>query len=228
MIENLRRRLDLVLLLVVQGLFLLWPEIDLRVADWGYDAGQGFFLAEQAWVQWPYQVFAKLHIPVAIVLLWLYLASWIWRRHEEKGLRRRLAFLILSLALGPGLLVNEVFKAESGRARPGQVEQFGGPKQFTPVFAPADQCERNCSFVSGHAAMGFYFIGLAWVLRDRRWLWLGIGLGLAVGAGRMLQGGHFLSDILFAFWLVYGVNVALARWLLGRWSIASPSSSTTA
>jgi lipid A 4'-phosphatase len=130
-----------------------------------------------------------------------------------------LAFLILSLALGPGLLVNEVFKAESGRARPGQVEQFGGEKSFTPVFQPADQCTRNCSFVSGHAAMGFYLIGLAWVRQDRRWLWLGIAAGALVGAARILQGGHFLSDVLFGFWVVYGVNVLLARWLLGRWSI---------
>lgn len=222
MIEFVRRRLDLLLLLSLQAVFLLWPEIDLQVADWYYDAGQGFFLGERSLVRASYVLFAKLHLVVAVVLLWLFLASWIWRRHGEKALRRRLAFLILSLALGPGLLVNEVFKAESGRARPGQVEQFGGDKSFTPVFRPADQCERNCSFVSGHAAMGFFFIGLAWVWRDRRWLWLGIGLGLTVGMGRMLQGGHFLSDILFAFWVVYGVDVLLARWLLRQSSITDP------
>ena len=219
MIEFVRRRIDLLLLLSLQAIFLLWPEIDLRVADWYFDADRGFFLSDQPLVQASYGLFAKLHLPVAGVLLWLFLASWIWRREGEKALRRRLGFLILSLALGPGLLVNEVFKAESGRARPGQVEQFGGDKNFTPVFQPADQCERNCSFVSGHAAMGFFFIGFAWVWRDRRWFWLGIGVGLAVGAGRMLQGGHFLSDILFAFWVVYGVDVLLARWLLRQSSI---------
>ncbi len=218
----LSRRVDLLLLLALQGLFLLWPLIDLRVSEWFYIAGQGFPLGENALIQWIYRVFASLHIPIAAILLWLFLASWIWRRSEERSLRRRLAFLILSLALGPGLVVNEILKVESGRARPGQVEQLGGKKAFTPVFQPADQCQRNCSFVSGHAALGFYFIGFAWVLRERRWLWWGIAVGAVVGGTRILQGGHFLSDVIFAYWAVYGINVLLARWLLGQSSITEP------
>jgi lipid A 4'-phosphatase len=209
-------RFDLLLLVALQLLFVFAPQLDLLVTSWFYRPGEGFFLADQPLVQWSYQVFAQLHFYVVAVLAWLLLASWLWRRRSERLLRRRLWFLLLVLALGPGLLVNEVFKAESGRARPVQVEQYGGAREFTPVFTPAEQCERNCSFVSGHAAMGFFFIALAWVLRDRRWLWFGILLGALVGLGRMVEGKHFLSDVIFSYWVVYGVCVLLAFWLLGQ------------
>lgn len=211
----LSERADLVLLVTLQLLFLAAPQLDLVVASWLYDPVRGFAWGDAAPVQLSYQVFAKLHFFVAPLLLWLLFASWLWRRRAERALRRRLWFLFAVLLLGPGLLVNEVLKAESGRARPVQVEQFGGPRQWTPVFSPADQCRRNCSFVSGHAAMGYFFIALAWVLRDRRWLVYGIGLGSLVGLGRMLEGRHFLSDVVFSYWVVYGVCVALA-WLLLR------------
>jgi lipid A 4'-phosphatase len=68
--------------------------------------------------------------------------------------------------------------------------------------------------------MGFFFIALAWVFRDRRWLWAGIALGAVVGLGRMAQGGHFLSDVVFAFWAVYLIASLCSRWLLGHWAIS--------
>ena len=39
-------------------------------------------------------------------------------------------FLVILLALGPGLLVNAVFKEYWGRPRPREVVQFGGKKEF--------------------------------------------------------------------------------------------------
>ena len=63
--------------------------------------------------------------------------------------------------------------------------------------------------------MGFFLIALAWVFRDRRWLWAGITLGALVGLGRVVQGAHFLSDIVFAFWTVSGTCLLLAHWILG-------------
>lgn len=194
--------------------FRLFPAIDLAVSGWFYQPGQGFIHAGNPLVQLSYLLFAKLHFLVAGALFWMLFASWYWRGRAEAGLRRRIWFLVAVLALGSGLMVNEILKANSGRARPATVTEFGGDRQFTPAFAAADQCERNCSFVSGHAGMGFFFIAFAWVFRDRRWLWAGIAIGALVGLGRIVQGAHFLSDVVFAFWTVYATCWLLAGWIL--------------
>lgn len=200
-------RWDLGLFVLLLGMFLIWPRLDIQVTAWFHQADSGFFLADHPLVRLSYRLFAKLHFLVLALLLGLL----IWQR--LRGLSRRGTwFLLLALLLGPGLLVNLVFKEESGRARPRDIVEFGGHKSFTGAFIKTDQCATNCSFVSGHAAMGFYLLTLAWVLRRRYWLWLGLALGSLVGLGRLLQGGHFLSDVVFAFWAVYFVSLLLARW----------------
>jgi membrane-associated PAP2 superfamily phosphatase len=62
------------------------------------------------------------------------LGGHIWR--SWRGYRRRCLFLILAVALGPGLLVNGLLKPGWGRPRPRQVEQFGGPRAFQPWWQP--------------------------------------------------------------------------------------------
>lgn len=214
-VKWLQRHPLLTLFVAMALLFRLFPGIDLAVSGLFYVPDEGFIFGDQPLVRVSYLLFAKLHFFVFALILWLLFASWYWRGTVERGLRRRLRFLLVVLLLGPGLMVNEVLKGNSGRARPVTVSQFGGDKQFTPAFAPSDQCQRNCSFVSGHAGMGFFLIALAWVFRDRRWLWAGLVLGALVGLGRVLQGAHFLSDIVFAFWTVYGSCLLLAHWMLG-------------
>jgi lipid A 4'-phosphatase len=215
----LRRYWGIPFLLVLQLAFWQMPAIDLWFSGLFWRPGEGFFLADLAPVQWSYAIFRDIPYVLVPLLAWLFLASWVWARRSEVALRRGLLFLFLVMAIGPGLLVNEVFKAESGRARPATVQQFEGTRQFTPAFEPSDQCSSNCSFVSGHAAMGFFFLAFAWVLRDRRWLYWGAAIGLLVGLGRMMQGAHFLSDVLFGYPVVYLTALLLARPLLGRWRI---------
>jgi lipid A 4'-phosphatase len=119
--------------------------------------------------------------------------------------RRAALYLLLVMIVGPGLLVNTVFKDHWGRARPSQVEEFNGSKKFTRAAIPTDQCEKNCSFVSGHASVGFFFLAFAFVWPRRRILWLvtGTSLGLGIGLVRILQGGHFFSDVIFCGLVVY-------------------------
>jgi membrane-associated PAP2 superfamily phosphatase len=48
----------------------------------------------------------------------------------------------------------------------------------------------------------------------RRWFVVAACSGLLIGMGRMLQGSHFLSDILFAGWLMWAVTVVVREgWL---------------
>jgi len=214
----------LYLLLVLQVLFFQFPEIDIAFTHLFFDSQQGFFLSDNSLVKFSYTVFKYLHIWLLVIMLWLWLASWWWAKFGEKELRRTIVFLVVVMAFGPGLVVNEVFKAESGRARPATVEAFGGEKTFTPAFVASDQCAGNCSFVSGHAGLGFYFLAFAWAFGDRRWLYYGALIGGLVGLGRITQGAHFLSDVIFGYAVVYASALLCARWILGRWQVEKAES----
>ncbi len=90
---------------------------------------------------------------------------------------------------------------------------------FLPVGEWADRRFPNSSFPSGHAAVAFFLMGPGFVINShRRWLRRacfagGMGYGLAMGFTRVMQGGHFLSDVLWAGTIVYLSGVGLA-WLL--------------
>jgi len=207
------------LLALTVALFLLFPDIDLAASRLFYDPRAGFGLA------WGPAVALERSIPwitgliialVAVGTLWLLSTGRpLWRLE-----RRVLAFIALATALGPGLLVNVVLKDHWGRARPGQIEAFGGTRQFTPAPLPSDQCARNCAFVSGHAALGFSLVGFAFLVPRRRprafAIGVALGFGALVGLGRIAAGGHFLSDVVYAGFLIY-----MTSWLLHHWIVVS-------
>jgi lipid A 4'-phosphatase len=117
-------------------------------------------------------------------------------------------FLVISATLAPGIIVNSVLKENFGRARPREIAEFGGDKIYTGAFVVSDQCPKNCSFSSGHAAMGFYFTSLAYVLPfyfTPIYL-LGIIFGSFVGLSRILMGGHFASDVFISGFIVLLLN----------------------
>ena len=124
-------------------------------------------------------------------------------------------YLVLCLIIGPGLVANVIFKDHWGRARPIHVSQQG--KLFSPALIPSDQCARNCSFVSGEASSIFaLFFGLAF-MGGRWWryfLGTGVLLGVIAGLMRMAQGGHYLSDVVFAGVFMALVAIGLSYLLL--------------
>lgn len=137
---------------------------------------------------------------------------------------RQFWFLLVSLIMAPGIVANLIFKENWGRARPRDVTQFGGDMTFSPPLIMTDQCDSNCSFVSGDASMGFTMLAvalLAPVAGRRTWLILAAAFGAFIGGVRLVQGAHFLSDVIYA-----GLFVALTIWLMkmiiidGRWGIA--------
>lgn len=180
--------------------FLLFPELDLTVSAWFYEPGQGFLLNHV-------QPFQAIHDNLAIpILATLIGAAAIFAVNLRRGsailsLRGRgFALVVLSLMIAPGLVTNLVLKDQWGRARPVQIEQFGGPGTFTPAMVMSDQCERNCSFVAGDPSVGFWFLVFAFLAsRFRLAIAAGaVSLGLALGLMRIAQGGHFFSDVLFS------------------------------
>jgi lipid A 4'-phosphatase len=202
---------------LLAALFLAFPDLDLRAARLLLAPDGTFLLSDNAFIDSVRQQFVgllALGLFLGGALAWL--ASW-WPGAplRLRALRRAAAFVALVQLLGPGLLVNVVFKDQWGRARPHQVQAFGGELRFTPAWQPSDQCHKNCSFVSGDASVGFGLIALAWVTRRRgAWFAAGLAVGAALGVMRMAQGSHFLSDVIFSFYAVWFVAWALARWLL--------------
>ena len=206
------------------ALFALWPDLDLAASRALLDADGHFVLDGNRWIYLMNDIITWLSRVAALGLLvatGLALAPPAGRwRAWCRARRAALVFLLLSLALGPGLLVNTLLKEHSGRARPVTTVPFGGTRQFTGAWAPADQCARNCAFVSGHAAVSAWPVAGAFIARGRRarraWLAAGLLAGLAVGLGRMATGSHFLSDVVLAVLMVYLVTAACAAWLLPR------------
>jgi lipid A 4'-phosphatase len=189
-------------------LFFFVPNIDMAVTHIFYQGGQSFvgnsspaFLATRA-------SFSLMFYLTCIATL----AGLVVAGRPASGICLGLAFnkwlfLALCLILGPLVVSNIGFKDHWGRARPRDVVEFGGAKAFTPVFPPSDQCGRNCSFVSGEASSVYIvFFAAAFLFRRhaRRMIALGIVLGSVAGLTRIAQGGHFLSDVVFA-----GVFMAL-------------------
>lgn len=124
---------------------------------------------------------------------------------------RAILFLVATMALGPGLLVNVALKDHWGRSRPIDVTQFGGAEHFVPWWDPRGDCPNNCSFVSGDVSGAFWTIAPAALAPPQyRALAYGaaIALGTAMSAFRLMAGGHFPSDVIFA-----GVFTFLVIWL---------------
>ncbi len=190
-------------------LFALFPQVDLYVSAIFFEKGT-FFLKNRFFVQLIYHLAIYLVVLFGAGTLMLLVAQLFFKKEWIK--KKVLVYLLLVLALGPGLIVNELFKNHFGRARPSQIQQFGGTKKFTPALIPANQCPKNCSFSSGHAAAAFYFLALVPLVRpNRRKLvaTLVIIWGTVVGLVRIVQGGHFLSDVFCSAVVVYIVSLLL-------------------
>lgn len=185
-------------------LFIAFPELDIGASQLFYKQGQGgvvpgFWLADSEFLK----VFFRLVDDVAQGVLLLSIAIAVFYGLKKHPRFLASAIVATSLLLGPAIAVNAVFKEHWDRARPRQIVEFGGAKQFTPAWVISDQCSRNCSFVSGHAAAGFSFVVGYFVSQSRAWLWLGLAFGGLTGLTRIMVGAHFLSDVVFSFFIVY-------------------------
>lgn len=209
------------LLVAATIFFLAFPEADLAASAVFYQPQAGFAFGNWGWARFMYLVSPWLiNVWLVVLAFSALMASWKERLHY---LRKPALFLLTVILLGPGLLVNTL-KDDWGRARPSEIVEFGGNKQFTPAWIISDQCQRNCSFVSGHASGAFSIMALAWVFprRRRAWLIAGSVWGTHIGLVRMAQGSHFLSDVVIAGILVYLVADILARWVFYRPAASLP------
>ena len=205
-------------------LFQLWPGIDLAASGLFYTRGEGFWLAKDHALELLRQTIWWLsNLMVAFAIL-AALAAFAGRPFLDL---RRAVFILLLYLVGPVLLADGILKRFWGRARPANVEDFGGTQDFTLPLIPADQCQSNCSFVSGEgaaaAALAISFALIAPAVRQRvsptifrLYVALAVLAPLTGMVLRVMLGRHFLSDTIFAALIVSGVALVLARLLLIR------------
>lgn len=207
---NLRKfflRPDILAFVACIILFLAMPNLDLKIASLYYKENS-FYLNDNLFVQFIYWFFARIHALYLLAFIGAIIYGYYRKQH---AIKKKAIFLLLCAILGPGIIVNLVLKDNSlGRPRPRHIEALGGEMIYSPPFYYSGECKRNCSFVSGHAAIAFFLLAFAWVRHRRIWLVYGVALGLVVGFVRILQGGHFLSDVIFAGWVTYFTCVAVA------------------
>jgi lipid A 4'-phosphatase len=143
------------------------------------------------------------------------LTAGVARRRD--ALRRHAVFVLLSVVLGPGILINGLFKDHWDRPRPRDVIQLGGTMPY--ATAPL-RGEGGASFPCGHCSVGFLYGMGWWIWRRRHPSWaaasmaVGLGVGTALGLGRMAAGGHFLSDVAWSALIALGMAHLLYHYVL--------------
>jgi membrane-associated PAP2 superfamily phosphatase len=200
---------------------VLWctcSDIDLRLSTHFYAPQYGWYLARLFPWGWLYDYGEYPAIILALGASAVVLRSVWWPRWA--CYRRPCLCVVLAVALGPGLLVNGLLKPIWGRPRPRQVELFGGTAPYHRWWQPAGPGS-GTSFPAGHASMGFILVAATFLvpsrcLWGRRVVYLaGLLYGGLLGWARLVQGGHFLSDSIWAgalmCLLVTGLQATILR-----------------
>ena len=211
----------LVTAIVVGVVFGVYPQLDLAISAFFFDPHIGLFKVNvQPWVIHARDA-ARYLVALLVAPAFLAIVGKLLLPHRRMLVRGRAAlFLILTLALGPGVLTNVILKDNWPRARPIDVKELGGTDRFTPWWDPRGDCAANCSFVAGEPSGAFWTLAPA-ALMPPQWraaAYAGaLTFGVAVGALRVAAGGHFFTDVVFAgvftfllIWLLHGL---IFRWL---------------
>jgi lipid A 4'-phosphatase len=185
-------------LIVVGLVFAIWPGLDLAATRALYD--NGGFAGASAAARFGRDVFRIFPFVVLGALIALYLGKRFGLRAGPAPDTRAIVFLVASLTIGSGLIVNLGMKDHLHRPRPVHVLEFGGTEPFRPWYRFDGACKKNCGFASGEAASAFWLVAPA-LLAPPPFQAPAVGAaviyGVAASALRMAFGGHFLSDVLF-------------------------------
>ncbi|MCB1091385.1 MAG: phosphatase PAP2 family protein, partial [Verrucomicrobiae bacterium] len=213
----LRLILDVALSLIVALGLTVWMTAGERELNWQracFSASGDWSVGDAPFWRFLYEFALVPVLLVCVAAVGALLGGFRW---EILRRARRVAWFALALlALGPGLIANLWLKDHWGRPRPREITEFGGRWPYESVFG-MDFTGEGKSFPCGHATMGFYFLGLWFLLRGVRpmWAWVSLVVALAwgglIGFTRMVQGGHFATDSVWAAAVMWSSAAVLYR-----------------
>ncbi|MDA8415226.1 MAG: phosphatase PAP2 family protein [Desulfobacteraceae bacterium] len=204
----------LIVALIAATLLCVLTNADIRATSLFYQPGVGFPIGKlQPW--WFLYRFGEYPaFGMGTVALLLVVAGFF--KPTLARFRRPALFVALLLIIAPGILANVVFKDHWGRPRPGDVDIFGGTMAFHQPWLPGP-APKNASFPAGHPTVAFYMSAPYFILREKKrrrqallWLWGGILYGIVMGVARVIQGGHFVTDVIWSAGFVYLTAMVLA------------------
>ncbi len=181
----------------VATIFALFPQLDIWVSQEFYADGH-FFLKNEPIFVFMHDILRPMTIVVVLSLISLLIYTFKGKKIGKYLDKKAVIFLIVYLVTGPAVVTNLIIKEHSGRVRPINSELFGKEKKFTPYYDFSGECKHNCSFISGHTGGAMFFLALAYIFRSRVVFWLTLSFIALMATTRVVQGAHFLSDVLFS------------------------------
>lgn len=202
--------------------------VDATISGWFFDPVAGVFpLRYDSFFEvFAHQITKQLVVVVASCVIALYLLS--FALPELRPQRRLLLFLSLSLTLAPLAVI--LLKVASLRHCPWSLQEYGGFAPHLSLFdaAPPGLRPGHC-FPAGHASTGFCLMAFYFACRAlgrprlARVTLAGTMIGgLALGVGRVAQGAHFVSHVLWSGLTCWIVIVALYVLVMGRAEAHAP------
>ena len=202
-------------------LFAIFPKIDILISDLFF-FNQKFISEEYTAIKSLRKYLKYIMIIFPIICLVILLLDFVNKKQKVRALLdKRTRFALFGFIIGPiigcGIIANLFFKENWGRARPVHIQEFGGTKIFSNAFVKSDQCDRNCSWISGETSAAFSFFVGTIILRNHYFIFLNFILGFLVFFCRLSMGGHFFSDNMFAalfmLYLAFSYRYMFYFWL---------------
>lgn len=216
--------------------FALFPEVDLKFSNLFFDSEKNIFPLRDALfsqiIYYSVRVIAVLTFFISLfVVIYDFNSTFLKNIYSKffpsftskiRGLikinKRQAMFLLLIILITPGILVHWVMKPMWERARPVNVQEFGGDMNFTNFYHFGVGQDGN-SFPSGHASMAVALLAVVFLVGKERQRKVTIGISIyAVIASlcRVWQGGHFLTDIIFSAIITMWTILILKKYFLDR------------
>ncbi|MCX7698875.1 MAG: phosphatase PAP2 family protein [Candidatus Goldbacteria bacterium] len=201
MCDYLKKFLIHLFILFILTLPFWFSNLDIVFSSFFYNKTSGWYLFNNKIIVLLYKYGTYPAIIFSIFLIFVLTLQKIFKSSED--LKKIAVVFLITLIFAPGIIINVLLKNYTGRPRPREIVEFNGKWEYKRVLQ-LGKPGKGYSFPCGHCSMGFIFCSVYFVLRNKRKilanvsLWTGIIYGIIMGIGRIAQGAHFLSDVIWA------------------------------